>query len=378
MDGFYFLLLFLAVVTGFACGRYLRWGRAGSTAEYSQLDHQYLATFNHLLQDRSDLAVEHFIENLSVNDQTLETHLAFGRMLRRKGEVDRAIRIHQNLLSRPSLRAAQLDQVHFELGKDYHQSGLLDRAEALFSQVASTAASDVKLKCYKALTDIYWLEQEWEKAISSAEMLCARRGAKEDNARWRKLQAFFCCELAEQALQQSNHSAFVKWSVKALEYDKSSLRAQALKFDIELGANNAKLAYKSLIALSSSQKAIPVLISRVDQYFANQAAAEKRLYLFDIYQQLGSERLLLPLADAIGNESGEESAVNFLVEEIEGFEPFRPLFKALSSINRSAIPFADLRQAVGEVVSPAFQCGHCGFEAGQFYWCCPTCKTLIE
>jgi lipopolysaccharide biosynthesis regulator YciM len=126
-DALVFLLLFVAV----ACGWWLGRRSARPVPSASALPGQYYRGLNYLLDGRPDGAVDHFISALEVNSETLETHIALGNVLRRRGEVDRAIRIHENLLARPQLPQAQMHIAHLELARDYISAGLLDRAEKL-------------------------------------------------------------------------------------------------------------------------------------------------------------------------------------------------------------------------------------------------------
>src|SRR5690606_26373871 len=95
----------------------------------------YFRGLNLVLNRKTDEALELFIQIAKVDDETLETHFALGHLFRRRGEVDRAIRVHQNLLARPSLSEAQRHQALFALAEDYLGAGLFDRAEMLFSEL---------------------------------------------------------------------------------------------------------------------------------------------------------------------------------------------------------------------------------------------------
>src|SRR6185437_9888897 len=99
------------------------------------LPRDYLVGLNFLLNEEPDKAVDVFIKMLEVDSDTVETHLAVGKLFRRRGEVDRAIRIHQNLIARPQLDKVYREQSLFELGQDYFSAGVLDRAERIFLEV---------------------------------------------------------------------------------------------------------------------------------------------------------------------------------------------------------------------------------------------------
>ena len=130
-------LFLLLAAAGWAMGRF---GERDDEQPPPPLNIDYLKGLNFLLNEQTDQALEHFLEMVRVDDKTIETHFALGSLFRRRGEVDRAIRIHQNIIARPDLAAEQRDQALYSLAKDYLHAGLLDRAENLFARLASTAA----------------------------------------------------------------------------------------------------------------------------------------------------------------------------------------------------------------------------------------------
>src|SRR5579862_4157208 len=133
------------------------------------LPRNYLVGLNYLLNEEPDKAVDVFIKMLAVDSDTVETHLAVGKLFRRRGEVDRAIRIHQNLIARPQLDKVYREQSLFELGQDYFSAGVLDRAERVFLDVVSV--KEYTVPALRALLDIYQQEKAWENAIQTAAKL---------------------------------------------------------------------------------------------------------------------------------------------------------------------------------------------------------------
>ena len=126
-------LFLLLAAAGWAMGRF---GERDDRGAPPPLNIDYLKGLNFLLNEQTDQALEHFLRMVRVDDKTIETHFALGSLFRRRGEVDRAIRIHQNIIARPDLAAEQRDQALYSLAKDYLGAGLLDRAEKLFVRLA--------------------------------------------------------------------------------------------------------------------------------------------------------------------------------------------------------------------------------------------------
>src|SRR5690606_30244142 len=125
-----FLLLPVAAAYGWFMGR--NSVRAEERREQNQFSKKYVTGLNLLLSDQSDKAVDLFVELLDVDADTIETHWALGKLFRRRGEVDRAIKIHQHLTSRPNISEQDRRQAMFELGRDYLAAGIYDRAEDMF------------------------------------------------------------------------------------------------------------------------------------------------------------------------------------------------------------------------------------------------------
>ena len=164
-----FFLLFLAIAIGWLLGRRSSTAPVNSPA----LPSQYYKGLNDILDGRPDGAIDSFINALEVNTETLETHIALGNLLRKKGEVERAIRIHQNLLARPSLPRSQVHQAHLELARDYISAGLLDRAERLLLDLVDESPEQ-RRTAHLHLLEIYQSERDWLRAIEVASELLPR------------------------------------------------------------------------------------------------------------------------------------------------------------------------------------------------------------
>ncbi len=160
-------LLPVARISGWLYGRYCH--TVPNNSSPSGLYPEYFKGLNYVLNEQPDQAIEVFIKMLEVDNETVETHLALGNLFRHRGEVDRAIRIHQNLIARPKLSRAQRTSAMFELGMDYMKSGLLDHAENLFCELVETELYPVP--ALTELLDIYQQEKDWENAIRTARRL---------------------------------------------------------------------------------------------------------------------------------------------------------------------------------------------------------------
>jgi len=201
------LLLPVAALSGWYLGqRRADPGRDGGRERGLRSD--YFKGINYLLNEQPDKAIEVFIKVLEVDQETVETHLALGNLYRRRGEVDRAIRIHQNLVARNTLSPEQRYEALLELGQDYLSAGLLDRAENLFKELAE--ASHYRVQALRQLIDIYEQEKDWDQAIS-----CARQLERATGNQLGPVIAHYQCEQAEQLRERKEYKSALKLLGKA-------------------------------------------------------------------------------------------------------------------------------------------------------------------
>src|SRR5690606_32760028 len=179
-------LFILAAACGWAIKVYTDRDR-----DLPRISADYIRGLNLVLNRRTDEALELFVQMAKVDDETLETHFALGHLFRRRGEIERAIRVHENLLERPNLSESQRDQALFALAEDYLGAGLYDRAEQLFLDLRDSGT--VGETALEKLVYIYEREREWEKAIEAQRSLEVLRGDKSSQV------AHYFCELAEAA-----------------------------------------------------------------------------------------------------------------------------------------------------------------------------------
>src|SRR5690554_1927688 len=219
-----FLLLPIAAAYGWFMGR--NSVRQEQRKEQEQFSKNYVAGINLLLSEQSDKAIDLFIDILDVDSETIETHWTLGKLFRKRGEVERAIRIHQNLIARPSLTESQRYQVMLELGRDYMAAGLYDRAEKMLLELS--AHKQYREESDQLLLQLYEATNEWDKAIKTA--LKARR----HDPKMSEVIAQFYCELAD--LQETPEQA-IKFYDKALKHDKICVRARLAQARWWLGQN---------------------------------------------------------------------------------------------------------------------------------------------
>ena len=205
---------------------------------------EYLVGINYLLNEQEDKALEVFINLLGVDQDTVETHLALGSLFRRRGEVNRAIRIHQNIIARPQLSQGQRLDALLALGYDYLNAGVLDRAERVFLDLLQANDEHANAALY-SLLDIYQQEKSWRKAIQISKKIQDVTGKE-----MTKFISHHYCELSEVAIKSNDMSAAIKYLKSALSTKRDSIRANILDakiFEILGKYKKALSRYKSVV-----------------------------------------------------------------------------------------------------------------------------------
>lgn len=368
------LLLTVAVAAGWVVGRFGSQGKRRSRAisdEDSVRDRlQFLFT------NYSDQAVDNFVQSLAVNKDTVSLHLSIGSHFRNKGETDRAILIHQNLLARPELPARYTPQVTLELAMDYLNAGLHDRAEALLHQLMGDR--EYGRRAATTLIELYQQEREWEKAAQVAQTL-TRSDA--DPAMVKTL-AYITCELSDAALAKDDRWTAQKLAKEALDYDRSCVRATLLLMKQQIRQGNFREAgNQSLKVFEQNPEFGPEAIDRLmklEREHGDVGRLVKKLR--KLYEQYPSTSLLLALVESVERSFGRPAAIDLLRQELE----IRPSVRGLLRLVEMAGYEKGMTTDEGRLVSrighlilanrPVYRCVSCGFSGQQLHWLCPSCK----
>ncbi len=370
-----FLLLPVAAAYGWYMGR--RSAQQSKQDDASRLSRDYVAGVNFLLSNQQDKAVDLFLDMLKEDTGTVEAHLTLGNLFRSRGEVDRAIRIHQSLMESASLTYDQRLLAVQQLGRDYMAAGLYDRAEDMFKQLVDE--TDFRLGALQQLLQIYQATSDWQSAIEVAERL-----VKLGKEKHRGEIANFWCELA---LQQ----------VAANDLDK----AMALLKKVRRGRNSARVSImmgRVWMEKGDYAKAVESLERVIDQ--DKELVGETLEMLQTCYQQLGKaeewEAFLrrcveentgataeLMLAQILEQREGVEAAQNYVTRQLERHPTMRVFHKLMdyhlneAEEGRAKESLGVLRNMVGEQVrsKPRYRCQKCGFTAHTLYWHCPSCRS---
>ncbi|HEX7220195.1 MAG TPA: lipopolysaccharide assembly protein LapB [Burkholderiales bacterium] len=338
--------------------------------ESRTLPRSYFKGLNFLLNEQPDKAIEAFIEVVKVDPETVELHFALGSLFRRRGEYDRAIRMHQNLLERADLGPEQKLQAQVELGQDYLKAGILDRAEEVFSRLEKTSQSMV---ARRHLLEIYEQEKDWPRAIEMTKQVETDPRAL----------AQYLCELAASEAAQSRPDAARRHLEQALDENRKCVRASLQLGDLEKAEGAPDKAIEHWMRIESQNPAYLALVAqRLVETYRDAGRAEEGLTLLANYlERYPSLDLLDTVFQQTLEVKGPEQAYAMVRDELKR----NPTLLGLDRLLEAQIIAAgspDKRRDLELVRNlvhghtrrlARYRCEACGFKARQFHWQCPAC-----
>jgi lipopolysaccharide biosynthesis regulator YciM len=344
-------------------------------SESSALPQSYFQGLNFLLNEQQDKAIEAFIEVVKVDPQTIELHFALGSLFRRRGEVDRALRMHHNLVDRTDLDNDKRQQAIFELAQDYLKAGIFDRAESLFRELEKTPYAKPSLEF---LLELFQKEHDWLKAIDVAQRLAAVSGQPGG-----KLAAFFYCELAAEEIAGSDPDAARGHLQQALAVYPGAVRATMMLGDMAAGEGKLEEAvsiWKNIEAQDAQY--LPLVAERMlNAYRSLDREAEGLMLLRGYLGKYHSLDMMNVVFGSVLKNEGAAAAYQLVRDELQRNPSLLGLDKLLEA-RLLEVPME--RRADIELVKnlvhkrtrnlDVYHCAHCGFKARKFYWHCPACQ----
>lgn len=335
------------------------------------LPRSYFQGLNFLLNEQPDKAIDAFLEVAKGDSQTVELHFALGGLFRRRGETERAIRMHQSLMERDDLGEEVRLQALSELGQDYLKAGLLDRAEEVFVKLQDSSLKD---EAQRYLLEIYQVEKDWQKAIEVADKLPDLYSGKEI--------AHFYCELAASELMRSRFEAVEQYLGEALKIHRKCVRASLLLGDMALQQNRPEDAIAAWQRIEQQDPAYLSLVAqRLLEAHKRLGKTEEGLALLRAYLEHYPSLDLLDSVYQLELEGeGSEAAYKLVRAELQR----NPSLLGLEKLMGARLPLvapetrSDLELARSIVQGytrrlARYRCDNCGFRARQFYWRCPAC-----
>jgi lipopolysaccharide biosynthesis regulator YciM len=370
------LLLLLVPVAAWAGWWFARTSsRRGERKRNRALSNRYFQGLNYLLSEQPDKALQVFLKMAEVNRDTVETHLALGSLFRRRGEVDRAIRLHQNIISKRNLDEQQRTLALLELGEDYMRAGLFDRAERLFSELVEKEIQTPS--ALRNLLDIYQQEKEWEKALEIAARLerLEPSGLGPDMSQ-------FCCELAEGELADDAPEAARKHLRGARRHDPESVRAEWIAAKIAQHGGGYSEAMDRLEHIAELD--CDYLHDILEPYFAAAVQGSlmdrARAALQGWAENYDGISVGLKQAEFLLEEQGPKAAAAYLENRLAGRPSVRGLQRLLELRAAGDASARGAEEVIGAVTrglleaQSVYRCSHCGFSGHQHHWQCPSCR----
>lgn len=349
-------LVVAALVLGILAGHF-GWGKRWP-GSLGKLHPDYLTGLDYLVTEQPDRALDMFLKLMEASADTIETHFALGSLYRRRGEVERAIRIHQNLLARDSLAPEHREQALLALAQDFLRAGLLDRAEGLFHQVSEVPR--LRASALDALRGVYERQHDWQQALDAYWQLAHIKAAPPNS-----VAAHYLCELATQAIERGDSAAAKSWLHDARNECAPFPRANLLRAQIAQRDGEPQLAVQLLrLALNESPKLLQ----------------DELPHLLELVGAEARDRTLAELvAQAESRDFSELKALVFaaIAADLVDAEPLR------ASIDKVFLEDPTLQKArhsaheIGALLAQAekYRCSECGFSGRSFYWHCPACHS---
>jgi lipopolysaccharide biosynthesis regulator YciM len=332
-----------------------------------------------LLNEQPDQAIETLVKIAQLDPETIELHFALGNLFRRRGETERAIRVHQHLANRDDLKPRDRDHAAYELGRDFLRAGLLDRAEASLNRVGKGKfASPAK----ESLLEMYQIERDWKKAIIAASELEVLQGKSHHTEI-----AQFHCELGQEALRRKDLPAVEQSVQLALQAVQHHARALILQGDYLIAMDRPAQAIEVWAVIVKTHPAYMHLLA--DRWMAAHTALDKAdvglSALYELLKTQASGELLDIVQKHMTQIRGSQAAEVMLVEVMQHSPSLSALSKlaetrlALAESNGTPERVSDLQATLSllkqRTTSLArYTCGNCGFRARRFYWQCPGCN----
>jgi lipopolysaccharide biosynthesis regulator YciM len=370
-----FLLLPIATFSGWYFG-----SRGKSRVKENKSFHfsrNYFKGLNFLLNEQPDKAVDIFIKMIEIDNDTVDTYLAIGSLFRRRGEVDRAIRIHQNLIARPNLKKYHRIQALIALGQDYLNAGVYDRAERLFLEAEDISGVPNPI-AYKNLLLIYQQEKEWYKAIDYANKLTHIGDEKINQSL-----ANYYCELIEDKRENFSVTQKLELLKKALKINPKSVRASLLEGALLTQLQRYNDAINAYTRVKSQN--ICFLVETIEPIAICYEQLNKKTAMIDYLNQCLAESprldIILVMADKLSLWHGEKVAIRFLTEKLQqcssvaGIERLMNLYQKANffvSNNEFNVLHRLMKKLLHETAG--YQCEHCGFLSKLLQWLCPGCQ----
>lgn len=368
-----FLLLPVAMAYGWFMGR--NSVKQNQQTEKQDLSIKYSTGLNYLLSNQQDKAIDSLLDALKVEDDSVEAHFAMANLFRKRGELDRALKVHEHLVRLGGLPTKAKQQAVFELGKDFLSAGLYDRAEKMFSKLLKSKTYGLKSISY--LLQIFQSTKDWQQGLSHKKQII-----KVNDKRQLHTLANFYCELATTAFEQDKFIDVIELLEEALALDPNSCRANWLMAKIYENHEQCEQAAQCYQEIYEQDKEFfPDVIAQMQACYSRLDDLES-FYKFikKVYDETASSSALITYLNYIQEKHGHKKAKEFILTAlkrrptIRGFQHFIKMQMSQSdNVDNTSLDL--IKELISEYISikHRYSCRTCGFNSSTHYWSCPSC-----
>tara|TARA_Y200000002_G_C22643861_1_gene648231 strand:- start:183 stop:1340 length:1158 start_codon:yes stop_codon:yes gene_type:complete len=332
---------------------------------------EYYRGLNYLLNDEDDKALKIFTDLIDIDSSTIETHLALGGVYRRRGEFDKAILIHQNLLSRPKLDRSIKSQTLYELGKDFFSAGLYDKSEKILLNLKSNKSYDDS--CTEYLLLIYELSKDWDSAIKFTKNL---KKNKIRNLSVNRLISQYYCEKANEYQNDNQLNKAITVLRKAISIDNTSKRPFLMLFKSNI-RSNPSVALDNLINLLHIDPSFLIIISNeIIELSTIHQDGDIDKKVSDIILEYSSDSQFSPkIYEFMFNLNSYNSPEDYVKKTKNNVftSIFDNLYMRKNIDNNESKTNRDLLSLIDENFL-TYNCSNCGYTAKNHIWQCPSCN----
>lgn len=367
-----FLLLPLAFYSGWRTAH--KKSRSNQVAA-NEVSTRFVEGVNYLLNEEPDKALDIFLEAPNIDAQAAETFLTLGKMFRNRGEVNRALRLHQHLVARPDLTNTQRQAAMLALGEDFFAAGLLDRAESVFNELLTNYPKNIA--ACMPLRRIYEQLHEWEKAFELTECSVTDKDER------KRLMSHYLCEQVEDFLSKNQLFQADETLKQALNIYPQSARVQTLLAELALARGEQGNALKHFRqALTYDQRLLASLVKRLLTVFTQPLERQQLYEVVSAEYRRAPDPKILPSLTAIAQDLGQGSSLMPLLHQHlqRDVGNVQSIACAARYLTNAALPeskpaLEELSLALGRLAGtlPRFQCANCGYKLHEYVWRCPAC-----
>ncbi len=379
-------VLLAAIAIGYGLGyhqaRRRRHRPQPSSVSSQALSRDYFVGLNYLLNEQPDEAINTFINVLAINSDTVDTHIALGKLFRVRGEADKAVSIHQNLLARPALSPHTNEQIQLELARNFMALGVHDRAQRLLTTLLEQSRDDHhRYAAKQLLVDLLEREKAWQQALDVIQPLLKQ------HPKMRRPAAHWLCEQAIEEISESSRPLAKKHLKKALQLDESCVRATLLLAELEMDNGHYTNAIERLDTIPRQEIAhVPTMLPALkNAYLRNNDQAGYESHLYRLLDQAPYTSIIIALGQLVQQRDGVDKAIELVGERLRavpslgGLDYLIDLY--IESQRLSGKPTPDTRLLLLKhhtdallLNRPRHRCRQCGFTCDALQWQCPSCR----